>query len=116
MAEVDFSHARIEPLTAMGSFPNIVNPVSLYGYLSLTYGSYLYDANENTVASMTHTVLINTSNQLVVLFQGTFSTSGTEFYIIGTSYPRACGWKVSNISFNSGDTYVFQINATLTCN
>jgi len=40
MAEVDFSNARIEPLTAFGSYTNIVNPVSLYGYLSLTYGSY----------------------------------------------------------------------------
>jgi len=116
MAEVDFSNARIEPLTAFGSYTNIVNPVSLYGYLSLTYGSYLYDVNDNTIASMTATVLTNTSNQLVVSFRGTFTTSGTEFYIIGASYPRACGWKISNISFSAGDTYTFQINASLVCN
>lgn len=108
MAEVDFTNARIEP-------SGTENPAT-DAYVQLNTYAF-YDSSTNMVNSGTssRTQLINQQKQLMFLYQGRFTTSGTEFYIYqGTNYLRR--WKVSNISFNSGDTYVFQINATLTCN
>lgn len=114
MAQVDFSNARIEPANISPS----VNPTA-YSNLTLAgYNDTLYDSRINAVSSNINvTQLTNQQKQLMYLYQGTFSASGTEFYIIhAPSYTNYAGWKVSNISFSAGDTYVFQINATLVCN
>ena len=117
MAQVDFTNARIEPYTGTLGGRTNVNPtahekVMIYNDVSLT------DSSGNAVSSgYTVTTLINQQKQLMVLYNGTFSASGTEFYILGIpNSNQICGWRVYNISFSSGDTYVFQINATLVCN
>lgn len=118
MAEVDFSNARIEPVAYPNPFNGYttINPTGK-GNLSLDFTSDLWDANQNTItSSLSKTRLINEKKQLMFLYQGTFNTSGTEFYIIHYGDYTMGAWKISNISFNSGDTYVFQINATLDCN
>lgn len=108
MAEVDFSHARITPAGA-------VNPAA-YSYVNLTNLSGFRDASDNSVASVTITTLVNQQKRFVKMFSGTFTASGTEFYIWQYSSPYGVGkWKVSNISFNSGDTFIFQIQADLIC-
>lgn len=109
MAEVDFSNARIEPTTALKN-PTYAanlgldnNPVNSSGS-SITGGA-------------SYTRLINEPKQLTYLYQGTFTASGTEFYIrYATGEGTYTRWRIYNISFSSGDTYVFTINATLTCN
>lgn len=110
MAEVDFSHARIQPATSYGGHSNLENPAK-YQYVSLATVDYLYDINENTIASLNRTQLVNQQKQLVYQYSGTFTASGTEFYF-GHSLAI---WKVSNISFSSGDTFIFQIQADLIC-
>lgn len=106
MAEVDFSNARIEPVGTQ-------NMMS-YNYLDLNT-TILRDANNDYISnSFTPSRLINEQKQLIYLYQGTFTVGGTEFYMYFSDGRGQ--WKVSNISFNSGDTFVFQINATLTCN
>ena len=107
MAQVDFSSAVIEPYNT--------NPT--YGASLSLSNSFLYDVSDPTqgVGSGTCTLLVNESKQLVYMFQGTFSQGGTAFRIKlrtgDTGY-----WKVSNISYSNGDTYLFTVNATLTCN
>lgn len=121
MAEVDFSNARIEPYayTPIGSTHyNPVNPTYREN-VSLNQ-STLYSRDFGTIIApgAKVTQLVNLQKQLIYLYQGTFTQSGTEFYILnysGSGYMSTC-WRVSNISFNSGDTYTFTINATLTCN
>ena len=114
MAQVDFSNARIEPYDTWGGYP-LKNP-TFNANLGLNYGggnSNLFNINDQVISSsFTCTQLINQQKQLMYLYQGTFSASGTEFYIKGDTVV----WKVSNISFSNGDTFVFQINATLVCN
>ena len=112
MAEVDFSNAKIAPGVTYASLtwqnPTKNTNVSL---ASNTF-SYLYDANDNPVSTgLVRTRLKNVQKQLVYLYQGTFSTSGTEFYLVD-SY---AGWRVWNISFNAGDTFMFKIRADLIC-
>lgn len=111
MAEVDFSHARIEPSTL-----TTANPTEKY-FLSLnTNRLYAYGGTAYTteIGIGTCTQLVNQQKQLVYQYQGTFNTSGTEFgvWVLGGTL---AGWKVSNISFNNGDTYIFQIKADLIC-
>ena len=110
MASVDFSNAIIEPSSLSGW----MNPTN-YSDLSLSvYNFYLLDASGNAVSSASPSLrIVNEQKQLAYQYQGTFTASGTEFYIRPTG--STSGWKVSNISFNSGDTFLFQINATLVC-
>lgn len=114
MAEVDFSNARIEPASSYMSL-SLRNP-TVIANVALSYNNALYNASGTAItSSFNRTQLINQQKQLMYLYQGTFSTSGTEFYIVGSDDSLAA-WKVSNISFQAGDTFIFQINATLTCN
>ena len=109
MAEVDFSNARITPL-------NITNSINPTTGIDLSLSSGVYSSSwANIVTGGSITRLINTGNQLVFLYRGTFTASGTELYV-GAGYTNYnYGWKISNISFNSGDTYIFKIRADLIC-
>ena len=117
MAEVDFTNARIEPFTGTIDTRTNVNPTR-QDLVSINNPTSLADAYGNSITTNHSTTrLVNEQKQLMYLYQGTFTASGTAFYILHLpSGSEICGWKVSNISFNSGDTYVFQINATLVCN
>ena len=111
MAEVDFSHARIEPSTLVNANPTSKSELSLNTNNLYSYGSTSYTTE---IGIGTCTRLVNQQKQLVYQYQGTFNTSGTSFGV-WTLGGTIVGWKVSNISFNSGDTYVFQIQADLIC-
>ena len=122
MAEVDFSNARIEPV----AFPGIgqgawagysaINPTGKE-YVSLSQSGNLYDANgANITSSTSSTKMVSEKKQLMYLYQGTFNASGTECYKIFYGNNKMGAYKISNISFQSGDTYVFMINADLVCN
>lgn len=122
MAEVDFSNARIEPVAFPGigqsTFSNYtaVNPTEKQN-VSIAMTAQLYNANSAVISRNGQiSRLTNERKQLTYLYQGTFNASGTEFYIIDYGNYKMGAWRISNISFSAGDTYVFTINATLTCN
>lgn len=112
MAEVDFSNARIEPIGTVNATKSAEVSLNIAGGI-------LSDVSGNQISTgYSISRLINAQKQLMYIYQGTFTASGTMFYIqqnVGQSANHS-GWKISNISFNSGDTYVFQINANLVCN
>ena len=114
MAELNFSNARIEPATLSGWINSTVNV-----YVSLEGATAIYNASGSQVGNITtRTRLINQQKQLMYLYRGSFMASGTEFYLrdFDVSAQAHSGWKISNISFSNGDTFVFQINASLVCN
>lgn len=108
MAEVDFSHARITP-------SGNINP-SGSSYLGMTSSMLFSDSSLSTlISSGSRSQLVNTQKQFVYQYQGTFTANGTEFYVGNIVNNVSHVWKVSNISFQSGDTYVFKIRADLIC-
>ena len=119
MAAVDFSRAIITPYayTQLGSTSyTAVNPTGK-GNVSL-YGTNLWNANFGTVGSGSCSQILVDQTHLMYLYQGSFTQSGREFYLLnysGSGYYSG-SWKISNISFNAGDTYLFKIKATLYIN
>ena len=111
MAQVDFSNARITPTT--NPWGHSANPTGTE-YANLNVSNGIYDASGNgLVSNFSMNILKNANRQFVFLWSGTFTASGTEFYIVSSSGYSA--WKVSNITFNAGDTYTFSISANLIC-
>lgn len=101
MAQVDFSNALLEPRSGQ-------KPITESYNLYLNNTSYLFDSNgANVVTSPSKSTLVSTPSKVTILYSGTFSASGTEFYMCNSSDKQ---WKVSNISFNPGDTYSFAID------
>lgn len=101
MAQVDFSNAIITPNTS-----NI-----LYNSDLTLYNNVLRDVSGNSIVRNSSIVSNIAENTVLKLtYSGEFLASGTEFYI-GLNND----WRVSNISFSSGDTYTFSIRADLTC-
>lgn len=117
MAEVDFSHAKIEPMAVgvWSEYPNTKNPTE-GNNVTLT-GSMVIFRNGGVAytISYTRTDLVNQQKKLVYQYQGTFPTSGSEFHLFNRISSDVYGWRIYNISFNSGDTFVFQIQADLIC-
>lgn len=111
MAQVDFSNAKITPVTNPSGYS--ANPVGR-AYANLQISNGIYDASENSLVTNHHfNILKDVSRQFIFLWTGTFTASGTEFYIFEN---RGCSaWKVYNITFNAGDTYSFSIRADLIC-
>ena len=99
MAEVDFSSAVLRP-------NNNVLPMSLdTGYLGLATGNGVLTDGANIINSNYRLqILSSTPTKVSLLHTGTFTASGTTCY---TDFER---WKISNISFSSGDTYSFIID------
>ena len=97
MAQVDFSSAKLEPYNK--SFWS-------RAYLHLQV-AYLFDSGGTTISNVQLSTLLRTYNKVTLLFVGTLNASGTEF-IIGNGTAKC--WKVTNISFNAGDTYSFAID------
>ena len=110
MAEVDFSHARIQPWSNNSKNPTTSASVSLGGMTDL------YNSSIQSISStITRTNLVDQQKQLVYQYSGSFTASGIEFYLVAYDGSSYNGWKISNISFNSGDTFIFQIQADLIC-
>ena len=116
MAMVDFSNARIEPNSSnTGTSLTWKNPTGNANVTLAVSSAYLRDSSLNVISSAyNRTLLVNEQKQLMYLYQGTFTASGTEFLIHEDSGHLA-GWRISNISFNSGDTFTFKIRADLIC-
>ena len=111
MAQVDFSNAVLDVN------PNTYQPpMNNNNFMGMSGGAgYLYDQSYNILASGNLSVLLNTPSKVSLLFTGAFGTGGTEFYF-GSAYYNISTWKVSNISFNSGDTYSFVIDIEVSGN
>lgn len=109
MAQVDFSNAVFEPLISSQN----INPMGFnYGRLGLRSGNVFTDSSDNSItSSLTVNVVKKTTKEYVLSYIGTFSASGTEFYIKDSTVTKI--WRVSNISFASGDTFTLQINCRI---
>lgn len=107
MAEVDFSNARLSVDPARTKSP--IDP----NYLNLI-ANYFYDSNWNRISTVSFTRVVDEQNRVSYIYSGTFTASGTEFYF-GDAYPSEFDqrWRVSNITFSSGDTYQFKVTANL---
>lgn len=106
MAVVDFSNAVIE-CTGEKFWE--------YSFLGFTYnGAQLYhvpaSGNVYVIVSDYHyTKMKETKTECVWLYTGKFTQAGTAFWFgVNNQMP----WKVSNISFQAGDTYAFEIVLT----
>lgn len=102
MADVDFSHAVLDVYAG-----NPMNSGSYLNFASSQSSGTFVDINGNVVNpnDSYYSIITNTPTKVSILFTGTFTASGTEFYTYFSTK-----WKVSNISFSSGDTYSFIID------
>ena len=98
MADVDFSHATMSVNTT-----NSRRPIS-EAYVTLADNPpELYNFSGTIITtSGTRSEIRNTPSVLSYLYTGTFTASGTEFYM--------GAFKISGVSFSSGDTYSFIID------
>ena len=107
MAQVDFTNAKID----FGDTP------PMDAYFCLKSGdyhdvSYPCDTNGNLIGSNGVIQIVRDYHSLTTTTPGTFNSSGTEFYICKKNSTEKY-WRIYNISFNSGDTYEFEINLDL---
>ena len=111
MAQVDLSNAILEPILDQNNKPPYYQYyISLWG-VNTQIG--VYDSSGTSIANnISRQKLIDVSNQLLVQISGTFTASGTEFYLGLYSTPEL-HYRISNVSFSSGDTFIFQIKANL---
>lgn len=101
MADVDFSNAVLDVNSSE-------KPLAESGYLRLRNYMFYYNGNPVTDTSGSSTIITDTPTKVSILYTGTFIASGTEFYIAYSQYSGT--FRVSNISFSSGDTYSFIID------
>lgn len=98
MADVDFSNAVLD---VNGN----TKPMNYGDYLGMASGSGVLTDGSNIINSnYSLNIIQNTPTKVSLLHTGTFTASGNTCY---TDYQR---WKISNISFASGDTYSFIID------
>ena len=102
MASIDFSNATLEPVITVS--------VDSYITLNPTWNiTKIYDASGNEIGVFSSKQLLtDETNYFTVLFVGSMSASGTEMYL-GANSGTQKYWKISNISFASGDTFTLQI-------
>lgn len=113
MAQVDFSNAVLD-----GNASHSANLLSLEHYIGLYDRNYtdLYDSTSSVITSNANkSIVTDTPSKASILYTGNFTASGTELYIASrrSDLPGIVWdivWKVSNISFSSGDTYSFIID------
>jgi len=99
MAVVDFSNAILDV------YDNTKKPMTVTDYMKLGSSSYLYDEQGQPINSNnTMSILSNTPTKVSILYTGAFISSGTSFHTDQSQ------WKVTNISFSSGDSYAFVID------
>lgn len=115
MAVIDFSNAVIEKVgllyTGSSSTSAYANGLGLLQptfYTVMEGSSSEVQINENT----TYQVLENTPTKIKVMYMGQIKAgiSGNYFTIYSNSNKT---WRISNISYNEGDTYSFTIEVDL---
>ena len=97
MAQVDFSHAVLEPYEDS-------KPLT-WDYLNLDTTNSIFNRNGQGIGTGSRSIITNTPTKVSFLFAGTFSASGTEFLMGNYTV-----FRVSNISFSVGDSYSFIID------
>lgn len=116
MADVDFSNAIIEPY--VGNDPYALKDAWLK-MKGFTGDPKLTDANGQIIVSRIQQYDLNgetTITHFAIREEGEFNASGTEFYLGFYSYNTGrvyVYWKISNISFSSGDTFDFKVEIDL---
>lgn len=109
MALVDFSNAHIEVASPSSFKPFWNNWLGLRGFSG---NPIIRDANNNNIVSnlgqSDHPVSVS---KFYIALTGTFTASGTELYYGNTR--NGVLYKITNISFSSGDTFDFRINAEI---
>lgn len=111
MAQVDFSNAVLSVDTSVASRANPVSQTEI----NINATGSLSDVNNNSITTnFSATRVVNEQYQLAYVYTGQFTASGTEFYL-WKNRTSSARWKVSNISFNAGDTFSFKIRADLIC-
>lgn len=111
MAQVDFSNAHLDVFEG-NEYVNTYNPMNhdLYMRLRSSAAEYFYDLQGNSISRINPTVSIiyESPTKVSILYVGEFTASGTSF-LIGlysqSGNRKFAGWKVTNVSFNSGDSY-----------
>lgn len=99
MAQVDFTNAVLDV------YDNTKKPMTSSNYLGINGDVYFYNEQGSIINSNgAKSVILNTPAKVSILFTGSFTASGTSFHT------DLSLWKVSNISFSSGDTYAFVID------
>ena len=107
MAQVDFSSATISSVNQ-----NTVRTIA-QADLGVT-SAIIVDENANQIANITSTTDFSESvTQRSIRFVGSFTASGTKFYLRLNAVNSANMWEVSNISFSSGDLFDFIIDISL---
>lgn len=94
---VDFSNAKIECVKSDG----ILNIDSSNG---LKYANFILPNGSSANYNNKEVTSVKTNTTITYIYYGIFSAGGTEFFV---GYNK--GWRVSNISFSTGDPYCFAI-------
>ena len=120
MAVVDFSNAIIKPQSAFNGHTPWARG-NYYGVCDANNRVHIYDASGNTLNSsqyITPTFQVLTPTKVAIIISGSFAsgiTSGTKFYLgRGSGASAELFWEISNISFQAGDTFSFQLDFDLT--
>lgn len=109
MAEIDFSNATVSVIGTSNVIDTsyvILNTCNLYDVTGLNKYSNNFSRQ-----------VITATPKYSAIFYGTMARNGTEFYI----YVQATngngetnrGYKISNISFQTGDTFNFIVSAEI---
>ena len=117
MAVVDFSNAVLNVFEGNQN----VRQMKPFENSDIALNSPIIKNMSGTDISRSYAVrtLRNTPTVKSYLYTGTLAESGTEFLIgnfsssVGVLY---ASWKVSNISFSSGDTYAFVVDVEVSGN
>jgi hypothetical protein len=108
MAQVDFSNAVLDVNDGL--------PLTYSNYLAINGTARFINNNDSiTYSYPTVTKIYDTPSKVSILFTGSVTDgSGTSFVL---RHPQLYNiWKVSNISFSSGDTYAFVIDIEVSGN
>lgn len=105
MAQIDFTNATLDAY--------IGNPLTQGSYMRVNSSASLFDSSGNIISTGgIKTIILNTPAKVSIQYTGSMTASGTSF-LIGVSTSGGSinfAWKVSNVSFSSGDTYDFIVD------
>ena len=111
MAQIDFSNAHIEPASTPNPVAGGIDDVGLTQNYMITGGGTGNSYNVPFTRSLIH----NEPKKLTYQYAGTIpaNCNGTELYLSKQAGYQPSWWKISNISFSAGDTFLFQISANI---
>lgn len=115
MAQIDFSNARIDCINPNFVFnSNLAQHRSylMLGDLNFVTGSGSDSSGLSTVNNGKNIIANVTTKGFSVIKSGTVAASGDRI-ILRSNYGSTNVWRVSNISFDTGDTFDFQINVRI---